>query len=254
MLADPWFYAAAVPAVVLIGLSKGGLGGAMALLGVPLMTLVMPPVQAAAILLPIMIVMDIVSLWTWRHHADGTTLRIMLPGALVGICIGWAAAAYVTEAAIRLLVGLVALLFFADHLRRRFSRGGAGRTRHNALRGGFWGAVSGLTSFVSHAGGPPYQIYALPLGQEPRVFVGTSTRFFAVVNAAKLLPYFELGQFDAANLKASAILAPIAPLAILAGAFIVRRMRAETFYPFMYAMVLIAGIKLVWDGATALAG
>lgn len=254
MLSDPWFYAAAVPAVVLIGLSKGGLGGAMALLGVPLMTLVMPPVQAAAILLPILIVMDIVGLWTWRHHGDGTTLKIMLPGALIGIGVGWLTAAYVTEEAIRLLVGIVALLFFADYMRRRLSPGGVGRKPHNAVKGSFWGAVSGLTSFVSHAGGPPYQIYALPLGQDPRVFVGTSTRFFAVVNASKLLPYFALGQFDTANLMASAVLAPLAPLAILAGAFIVRRMRAETFYPFMYAMVLIAGIKLVWDGATALIG
>ena len=90
LLTDPLFYATAIPAVILVGLSKGGLGGAMALIGVPLMSLVVSPVQAAAIMLPILIVMDIVSLWTWRGQRDPVTLRLMLPGAMVGIGIGWA--------------------------------------------------------------------------------------------------------------------------------------------------------------------
>jgi uncharacterized protein len=251
------FYAAAVPAVLLVGLSKGGLGGAMALLGVPIMALVMPPVQAAAILLPILIVMDIVGLWTWRRHGDPTTLRIMLPGAILGIGIGWLTAAFVTDGLIRLIVGLVALGFFLQYAWARWL---AGPRRmplakpHNRVKGGFWGTVSGFTSFVSHAGGPPYQIYTLPLSQPPALYTGTSVRFFAIVNAVKLVPYFALGQFDGANLTASLVLLPLAPVATLAGAWIVRRMRAEIFYPVMYAMVLIAGIKLVSDGARGILG
>ena len=113
LLSDPWFYAAAVPAVVLVGLSKGGLGGAMALIGVPLMALVVSPVQAAAILLPILVVMDIVSLWTWRGERDPVTLKLMLPAAMLGIGLGWLTAAVVTTGAVRLIVGLVAIAFFA---------------------------------------------------------------------------------------------------------------------------------------------
>jgi uncharacterized membrane protein YfcA len=251
LLSDPWFYAAAVPAVLLVGLSKGGLGGAMALIGVPLMALVVSPVQAAAILLPILIVMDVVSLWTWRGRHDGRTLALTLPGALLGIGIGWLTAAVVTPDMVRLIVGVIALLFFLRWFAERF---GAGErtAEHSVARGALWGTVSGFTSFVAHAGGPPYQVYALPLRHAPGIYVGTSVVFFAVVNAVKLIPYFALGQFDAANLTASAILMPLAPLATLAGAWIVRRMRPEIFYPFMYGMVLIVALKLVWDGATAI--
>lgn len=247
LLSDPWFYAAAVPAVLLIGLSKGGLGGAMALIGVPLMALVVPPVQAAAILLPILIVMDMVSLWTWRGDRDPVTLKLMLPGAMLGIGIGWLTAAVVTTGAVRLIVGVVALSFFARWVAQKLSTGEKAAP-HNRLKAGFWGVVTGFTSFVAHAGGPPYQVYALALRQKPAIYVGTSVIFFAVVNAVKLIPYFALGQFDAANLTASAVLMPVAPLATLAGAWIVRRIKPDLFYPFMYTMVLLVGLKLVWDG------
>jgi len=251
LLTDPWFYAVAIPSVLLVGLSKGGLGGASALIGVPLMALVVPPVQAAAILLPILILMDMVSLWLWRGSRDATTLRIMLPGALLGIAIGWLTATIVTEAMVRLIVGIVALAFVLRWFATRLA-GNPHRADHGRLRGSFWGVVSGFTSFVAHAGGPPFQIYALALGKEPHVYVGTSVVFFAIVNAVKLVPYFALGQFDATNLTTSAALMPIAPLATFAGAWIVRRMNAATFYPFMYAMVFFVAIKLIWDGISAL--
>jgi len=253
IIADPLFYAAAIPAVLLVGLSKGGLGGAAALIGVPLMALVVPPVQAAAIMLPILVVMDIASLWSWRGNRDTRTLRIMLPGAVIGIGIGWATASFVTADMIRLIVGTIALLFFLRWLTQRVSGNEAARP-HNAPAGGFWGAVAGFTSFVAHAGGPPYQVYALSLRQPPALYTGTSVIFFAVVNALKLIPYFALGQFDTVNLAASAILAPIAPLATFAGAWLVKRMKPAVFYPLMYSMVLIVAVKLIYDGVTNLAG
>jgi uncharacterized membrane protein YfcA len=115
-----------------------------------------------------------------------------------------------------------------------------------------WGTSAGFASFVAHAGGPPYQVYALPLRQDPRLYTGTSVTFFAILNAVKIIPYFALGQFDATNLVASAILVPIAPAAILLGATIVRRMSREVFYPFMYAMILVVAAKLIWDGIVAI--
>ena len=247
LLTDPWFYAVAVPSVILVGLAKGGLGGAMGQLGVPLMALVIPPVQAAAIMLPIMLVMDAASLWAWRGHRDMTTLKFMLPGALLGIGIGWLTAAVVTDSMVKLIVGAVALIFVARYVLASAASRGAARP-HNFIAASFWSAIAGFTSFVAHAGGPPYQVYALPLRQSPSIYVGTSVVFFAVVNAVKLIPYFALGQLDGTNLAASAVLMPIAPVATLAGAWIVRRMKPEIFYPFMYAMVLVVGSKLVWDG------
>lgn len=252
-ITDPAFYAAAIPAVIFVGLSKGGFGGAMALVGLPLMALVVSPIKAAAIMLPILIVMDIVSLWTWRGVFDVKTLKIMLPAGMVGIGIGWATASWVTAGEVRLLVGVVALLFAADYLRQRLFVRNTGARPHNAVKGSFWGVIAGFTSFVSHAGGPPYQFYALPLGQDPKIYVGTSVIFFAIVNAVKLVPYFALGQFDPGNLATSAVLMPIAPVATLAGAWIVRRIDRTIFYPFMYIMVFMVGLKLVYDGMMSLA-
>lgn len=250
---DPLFYAAAIPAVILVGLAKGGLGGAMAFLGVPVMALAISPIQAAAILLPILVVMDMVSLWSWRGNYHLPTLLVMLPGALAGIGLAWLTAAMVTADVVRLILGVVTIVFVARWIWLRYARTEA-RSRPRPVLGVFWGAVSGFTSFVAHAGGPPFQVYALPLKLAPPLYVGTSVIYFAVVNAVKLVPYFALGQFDTTNLTASAVLLPIAPIATLAGAFLVRRMRPEAFYGLTYLTVLAVALKLLWDGIHALAG
>jgi hypothetical protein len=179
----------------------------------------------------------------------------MLPGALVGLAVGWMTAAYMNEEVIQLILGITAVVFVGRMIYQRFS---VSKDRRNEprpqqpVRGSFWGVISGFTSFVSHAGGPPFQIYTVPLRLDPKLFAGTSTRFFAVMNFLKLWPYFELGQFDTANLMASAVLLPLAPLATLTGAYIVKRMRPETFYPLMYALIALTGLKLVGDGIHAL--
>lgn len=254
ILADPNFYAVALPAVILVGLSKGGFGGSMGFIGVPLMALVVPPIQAAAILLPILVLMDLVSLWSWRGVFDRTTLVQMLPAAMIGIGIGWLTASLVTADMVRLLVGVIAIVFVMRGLYQEYRPGGPAATAPNAFAAAFWGTVSGFTSFIAHVGGPPFQAYALPLRMAPAVLTGTSVIFFAVVNAIKLIPYFALGQFDAANLAASAVLLPLAPLATLAGAWLVRRMRASIFYPFTYATVGVVALKLVYDGIVAATG
>lgn len=249
LLSDPYILASAVFAVVLAGMSKGGLGGTMGMLGVPIMALTMPPVQAAAILLPIYIVMDVFSLWSWRNEYDKTTLKIMLPGAIVGIAIGALAAAYVSDNFVRLLVGLVTIGFVVNYLFQKFKnrRKPSIPPQHNKAKASFWGTIAGFTSFISHTGGPPYQIYTLPLEQSPRIYTGTSVRFFFVVNVIKVAPYFALGQFDTANIESSLLLLPLAPIATLAGAWIVKRMDAKVFYPMMYVLMFVAGAKLLYD-------
>lgn len=249
LLSDPWFFAVAIPAVILVGLSKGGLGGSMGFVGVPLMALAMSPVQAAAILLPILCVMDLVSLWTWRGFYDRSLLVSMMPGALVGVGIGWATASLVTADAARFIVGAVAIVFVGRWLYLKLRHGSAHVTQPNRMLAAFWGTVSGFTSFVAHVGGPPFQVYALPLRLDPKLLTGTSVVFFTIINAVKLVPYFALGQFDATNLSASLVLLPIAPLGTLAGAWVVRRMKPDLFYTFSYVTVGIIALKLLWDGA-----
>lgn len=249
---DPFFYAVAIPAVILVGLSKGGFGGAVGFVGVPLMALAISPVQAAAILLPILCVMDAVSLWSWRGIYDRDLLWSMLPGAMIGIGIGWLTASLVTADMVRFIVGAVALVFVLRWVVQQVRHGASHAASPNRVQAGFWGTVAGFTSFVAHVGGPPFQVYALPLRLDPKVLSGTSAIFFAVTNAVKLVPYFALGQFDARNLATSAILMPIAPIATIAGAWLVRRMRPEIFYPFTYATVALIALKLLWDGAAQL--
>lgn len=247
LLSDPWFYAVAVPAVILVGLSKGGFAGGVGFVGVPLMALAMSPVQAAAILLPILCVMDVAALWSWRGVYDRRTLVDTLPGAVLGVGLGWLMAAMVTVEMVRLVVGLVAIVFVGRWVWQQFRHGADHSAEPNRIVGGFWGLVAGFTSFVAHVGGPPFQIYTLPLRLDPKVLSGTTAIFFAITNAIKLIPYFALGQFDTANLSASAVLMPLAPLSTLAGAWLVRRMRPESFYFLTYATVALIGIKLVYD-------
>ncbi|WHS95308.1 sulfite exporter TauE/SafE family protein [Sinorhizobium kummerowiae] len=251
MLPDIDFYLVAVPAVLLVGLSKGGMGEALSLMGVPILSMAVSPVQAAALLLPILIAMDIVSLWIWRKHGDRPTLVMLLPGALAGIVIGWATSAYVPRDALRLIIGLITVVFVLRYVYTLWrSRNGA-PIQPKPQRAGpaaLWGSFAGYGSFVAHAGGPPFQIYALPLKLAPREYTGTIVRFFAILNAVKLIPYFALGQLDLSNLKTSATLFPLAMVATACGAWIVRRMKPQIFYPFMYTMAFLAGSKLVWDG------
>lgn len=246
MITDPWFYVAAIPGVLLAGLAKGGFGGSLGMLAVPLMALVISPVQAAAIMLPILISMDMVGLVAWRGTFDARSIAIILPAALLGIAVGWATAAWVTEVEVRLIVGFVVLAFCVDYV-----LGGAARLEpkpHNRVKGSFWGTVTGFTSFVSHAGGPPFQMYMLPLRLDPRLFAGTAIIIFAVINAVKVVPYFFLGQFSPTNLWTSAVLLPLAPLATLIGVWMVKRIRPDTFYRYVYAILFVVGVKLVWDG------
>lgn len=249
MIADPWFYAAAIPAMIVLGLSKGGFT-TMGMLAVPIMALTISPVQAAGIVLPILVLSDIVAVVSYRSIYDGRTLRIMLPAAVVGIAIGWATAAWVTEHHIRLIVGVVSVLFALNYwFRHRLKPEPHGQ---NLAKGSFWGAIAGFTSFVSHAGGPPFQMYAVPLRLEPRIYAGTSVILFAAINAIKVIPYFFLGQFDAANLTTSAVLLPVSIPATFLGIWLVKKFETDAFYTWIYASIFVIGLWLIFEGATSL--
>ena len=241
----------AVPAVLLMGISKGGFGSGVGILATPLLALMMPAPQAAAILLPLLIVMDVTGLHAYRGTFSRENLKLIVWGGVAGVGLGAATFRFFDEAMIRLMLGTISVAFAANRLLAHPQAAVAPRSRPKGL---FWSAVAGLTSTIAHAGGPPLNIYLLPQQLEKRVFVGTTVVFFAIINAVKLVPYFWLGLFDARNLLTSLALVPLAPLGIWAGLWLVNRIRQDLFYRICYAMLAVVGAKLLADGLRAWTG
>jgi len=246
-LHDPYFLTIAVIAVLIVGLSKSGLLGSLGMVGVPLLSLVMPARDAAGMMLPVLLAMDAIAVYTYRKEFDWRILRIMLPGAAVGTLLGWALWAFVSDDVVLLFVGVVTLLFVLDALlpiRKKLEGLPPSRPW-----GTFWGGFAGFTSFISHTGGPPFQIYALPQRLPPAIYAGTSAIFFGIVNTAKLVPYFFLGQLSVHSLELSALFIPVGIVGVLIGIFLVRRISVKWFYRVAYWLVFLLALKLVWDGA-----
>ncbi len=247
MLHDPLFLIVAAAAVILLGLAKGGLSG-LGALGTPLLALVVAPVQAAAILLPILIVQDVVSVWAFRRTWDGWIIGWMLPGALVGIVGGWAFAEMLPTQAVMAMLGAITAGFGAWRL--WIERGGriVAASRSPGWVGTLFGAGLGFASQIAHAGGPPFQMWVAPRKLPHERFVGTGAILFAIVNWAKVPAYLALGAFDRASLMVSAALLPLAIGATLAGVWVIRRLSPQRFYVIVYALMILLGIKLIWDG------
>ncbi|MEH6581901.1 MAG: sulfite exporter TauE/SafE family protein [Halioglobus sp.] len=249
MLSDPGFYLVSIPAVLLYGIAKGGFGGAVAVLSVPLMALVMSPTQAAAILLPILVVMDAFVVKAYWGLFDRRALKILLPGAMVGILIGYFSAEAMNDNYMRILIGLMSLVFGVQSFFQLQSRASQ---QHNVATGGFFGVLAGFTSFSIHAGGPPFTLYMMPKKLSPLLFAGTAGLFFAAVNVVKLVPYSLLGQFNSANLLYSLVLVPLAPLGVWLGHYLVQRSEPRVYYRIISFFLTVVGAKLLWDGVSAL--
>lgn len=237
------FFLIAGIAAFLVGASKGGLP-MVGVLGVPLLALVMPPVAAAALLLPVYIVSDWVGLWAYRREYSGRNLAILLPAMIFGVAVGWATAKITPEWMVTLLVGVVGLYYCATVVLRKAD---APPRPADIPRGVFWGALTGFTSFVSHTGGPPFQTYVLPQKLPKMVFAGTSTIAFAVINVVKLLPYWALGQFNPGNLEVAAMLSPVAILGAVVGYKGTRLLPETLFYRLVEVALFVVSLKLVYD-------
>jgi uncharacterized membrane protein YfcA len=250
VITDPFFFAVAIPAVLIMGISKGGFGSGLGIMATPLVALAVPTPQAAAIMLPILLVMDATGLLAYRGTFHRANLGLLLAGGMAGIVLGALTFRHFSEAGIRAILGAMALVFVAH----RLHQGGtaAPAVTPSRAKGLFWSTVSGLASTIAHAGGPPLSVYLLPQKLDKAILVGTTVIFFAVINAAKLVPYFWLGLFDATNLLTSLALAPLAPAGILLGVWLMRRLSQEVFYRVAYAMLALVGAKLLWDGARGL--
>ena len=252
MINDTLFYLAAVPAVILFGVSKGGFGSGLGILAVPLLAMVVSPIQAAAIMLPILCFMDLLGLWAYRGKWIWPELRILLPASLIGIGTGTLMFEFMSPARLRLLLGVVAIAFTLHHCLQTY----LSKKTHPKLLTPAIGicaaAVAGFTSFIAHAGGPPITMYLLRRGINRTQFVASTVVFFAVVNYVKLVPYTWLGQFDASNLITSLILTPLAPLSIGLGVWLHNRVTDRFFFQVAYAMLFLVGVKLIFDGITSL--
>lgn len=252
MITDPYFYLAAVPAVILYGVAKGGFAGGFGVVAVPLMALVVSPVQAAAILLPILCSMDLVALWKFRGRWVWSELTLLIPASLLGIAAGTLLFSQMSPAIIRLMLGTIAIAFTLHHWLRKRLAGNSPQQHFGPIVGILAAATSGFTSFVAHAGGPPLGMYLLRRGLDKTAFVATTAVFFTIANYVKLIPYAWLGQLDASNLKTSFVLMFLAPPSILAGYWLHTRISEVYFFRVVYVSLLLVGVKLIWDGLSGL--
>jgi uncharacterized membrane protein YfcA len=256
-LADQWagysaaFYAAATFGILLTGIFKGGFGGGPGGIAVALMSMFVAPADAAGIVLPILCAMDIFGLLAYRNNWSRHHVRVLVPGALLGIVLGALAFGVVPVEWVRLLIGLIAVTFTLNRWFDLAQRLGAKAGKPGRLIGFLSGATSGLTSTMAHAGGPPLLVYLLPQRMEKTIFVGTSVVFFAIVNYLKLIPYGLLGQLSTNNLGLSLLFAPLAPLGIWLGLRLERRIPEKPFYRLSYAILFATGCKLIYDSLTA---
>lgn len=244
LVTDGTFYAVAVPAVLLMGISKSGIGG-LGSLATPLMALAVPVPQAAAIMLPLLAVMDAVGLQQLRRECDGALLRLLLPAGLAGTLVGTLLFGVFSTKAVAGVVGALTLLFLAQRL--LFPPRADAPPPPRAL-GALLGVASGFTSFVAHAGSPPISAYVLPLKLPPVRFAATMAVFFAALNLSKWIPYAWLGLIDTRNLATSALLVPLAPIGVWLGVWLTRRIDVVWFYRLAYAGMALTGVKLLWDG------
>jgi len=225
-----------------VGLSKGGLP-IIAMLSVPILSLVMSPMTGAILLLPIYIISDAVGVWLYRKQYSLINLKRLLPAAFVGIFVGWATASVVSDALVALLVGTMGLIFVAYNW---FGKQHLKAAKPASVgRGVFWGGIAGFTSFISHTGGPPFQMYVIPQKLDKLVFAGTSTIFFAIVNLAKLPPYMMIRPYSLDDMALTLWMVPSALLGTFMGAYLTKVLKDAWFFKLVEIGLLLVSIKLI---------
>jgi hypothetical protein len=248
IITDPLFYLLAIPAILALGLGKGGFAG-IGMISTPLLALTMPPLQAAAILLPILLIQDAISVWVYRREWSAWNLKVLLPGSIVGVAAAWLFAAYVPNAYVEIAVGTTGICFA---LYTWLGKVPAQPRRPSVPVGMFWGSLAGFTSTIIQVGAPPYQVHILPQRLDKLTLIGTTIIFFALVNVMKLVPYFALGQFSPRTLATSVVLLPFAIVANFLGLWLARRTPTELFYKIAYLLVFVISLGLIWQGTAAI--
>ncbi len=243
-IVDPFFYAVAIPAVLLLGISKSGFGAGFGSLAVPMMAMAVTVPQAAAILMPVLLLMDLLGMAAFRKDFDKKLLVFLIPFGLLGTVVGTLLFKVLNSHVVAGIVGVFTLLFLAQRLLFPPKLGSAPPPR---WVGALLTTTSGFTSFIAHAGGPPINAYVIPLKLSPLVFSATMSFFFFFINLSKWVPYAWLGLLDMRNFATSVVLLPLAPIGVFVGVRIARRINQVLFYRLLYMGMFLTGCKLVWD-------
>ncbi len=245
LITDPFFYGVTIPAVLLLGVSKSGFGAGFGSLAVPMMALAVTVPEAAAILMPVLLLMDIMGMAAFRKDFDLKLLKFLIPFGVLGIVIGAALFKVLNAHTVAGVVGALTLLFLAQRLLFPPQVDSPPPPR---WLGAVLTTTSGFTSFIAHAGGPPISAYVIPLKLSPVQYTATMAFFFFVVNLSKWVPYAWLGLLDMRNMATSLVLLPLAPIGVWIGVRMARRISPVVFYRFLYAGMFLTGVKLLWDG------
>ena len=245
---DPHYLMWAALAAGMVGLSKGGLP-TIGMLSVPILSLFMSPINAVVMLLPIYIISDMVGLWLYRKNFSAINLKILIPAGLGGVLVGWLTASLVSDAAVKMMVGLMGVGFVLNAWIKRKNEQAASPASWG--RGSLWGMVAGFASFISHAGGPPLQVYLLPQKLPKIVFAGTSTLFFTAINLVKLAPYHQLRPYDTEQMMGAVVLIPFALIGTVVGAYLTRKIADEWFFKAVQIGLLAISLKLIADALQA---
>jgi uncharacterized membrane protein YfcA len=244
LITDWFFYAVTIPAVLLLGISKSGFGAGFGSLAVPMMAMAVSVPQAAAILMPVLLVMDVLGMAAFRKDFDLKLLKFLIPFGLVGIVVGALLFKVLNPHTVAGLVGGFTLLFLAQRLLFPPKADSAPPPK---WVGALLTATSGFTSFIAHAGGPPITAYVMPLRLSPLKYTATMAFFFFCINLAKWIPYAWLGLLDVRNMSTSLVLLPIAPIGVWVGVRLARRISPVLFYRLLTLGMFLTGVKLLWD-------
>jgi uncharacterized membrane protein YfcA len=236
------FLITVVPAILLFGISKAGLGGSVALISIPL---VMPFTDALAITLPILILADFVAVYKFRKEFDLDTLKLISIGAFIGIIIGALTFKFFSEDVLKLIVGLMGFSFTFHYFFLKKNKYLA--IPKSKLKGSFFSIISGFTSFCVHSGGTPLSVYLLPLRIEKAKYVGTRVLYFTFVNLVKLPIYIYLSMINIENLKLSFYLMPLVVLGVFIGYQLVKIIEEKLFYNIIYVLIFVSSSKLIFD-------
>lgn len=245
MITDWHFYLVAIPAVLLLGISKSGFGVGFGSMAVPLMALAVTVPQAAAVLMPVLLLIDLLGVAALRRNFDKKLLKFLLPFGLLGILVGTLTFKLLDANVVAGIVGGFTLLFLAQRFLFPPKADSAPPPR---WLGAILTTTSGFTSFVAHAGAPPISAYVIPLKLSPLVFAATMSYFFFVINLSKWVPYVWLGILGWESLYTSLLLLPFAPIGVWVGVRIAKRINPVLFYRLVYTGMFLTGCKLVWDG------
>ncbi len=244
---DLVFFAVALPAVLLVGIAKGGFAGGGAFAATPVLALVIPPGEAVGLMLPLLMMMDVATLKPYWGKWDWQAAKLLLIGSLPGMALAAAIYGFTDPNVFKLLIGVISIAFVAFQLARNtgvLKLQGRGVGTGAGLLAGFG---TGITSFIANAGGPPAAVYLILKGVTKTEYQATNVIVFWVINLIKFIPFLGLGIATRQTLLADLMLAPVALVGAWIGIRAHHAVPQNVFFSLVYVLLTATGVKLIWD-------